>query len=224
MPSGGEGEREGGGGRREFGACRASPMHGVPHRVSQSDAWGRERGGCTTCQGWPSPACPTSVPPPSSSLISPPLPLLLSCVSSSLTSPPPLPLPQQVITECLAEPEVSQTEHAPLLSQLLSCVATIIDIAREACASVSHLLFTILLRIAASRHVKVEQVEEEMLRLARVQGLESTAELFVAHAGGILEEIKVRETDYTAEWVCVAVGNVVNLVGVCKNFLPQHFP
>lgn len=64
----------------------------------------------------------------------------------------------QAIVECLAEPEVSQTEHAPLLLQLLSCVSAIIDTVGELCTSVSHLIFTILLRVAASRHIREEQV------------------------------------------------------------------
>ena len=64
----------------------------------------------------------------------------------------------QAIVECLAEPEVSQTEHAPLLLQLLSCVSAIIDTVGESCSPVSHLIFTILLRVAASRHIKEEQV------------------------------------------------------------------
>ena len=66
----------------------------------------------------------------------------------------------QAIAECLAEPEVSQTEHAPLLLQLLSCVSAIIDTVGESCTPVSHLIFTILLRVAASRHIKEEQVSK----------------------------------------------------------------
>ena len=67
----------------------------------------------------------------------------------------------QAIVECLAEPEVSQTEHTPLLRQLLSCVSAVIGVAGEDCVSVSYIIFTILLRVAASRHIREEQVNSQ---------------------------------------------------------------
>ena len=65
----------------------------------------------------------------------------------------PLLLPK-AITECLAEPEVSQSEHLPLLRQLLHCVMAAIKVSGETLPQHSFRTFTVLLRIAASKHME----------------------------------------------------------------------
>lgn len=57
----------------------------------------------------------------------------------------------QPIAECLAEPEVSQSEHLPLLRQLVSCVAVVTTASQNPSPRLSLCLFSVLLRVAASR-------------------------------------------------------------------------
>jgi len=54
---------------------------------------------------------------------------------------------------CLAEPEVSQSEHLPLLRQLLRCVTAATRVSMETNPQLSLRAFTVLLRVAASRHM-----------------------------------------------------------------------
>ena len=67
----------------------------------------------------------------------------------------------KVITQCLAEPELSQTEHLPLLQQLLLAVTTATVASGDSCSEHSLKLFTVLLRLSASSHV--EQLREEVM-------------------------------------------------------------
>ena len=60
----------------------------------------------------------------------------------------------QSITECIAEPEVSESEHIPLLCQLLQCVTAATRAAGDSCAQHSLRLCSVLLRIAASSYVE----------------------------------------------------------------------
>ena len=57
----------------------------------------------------------------------------------------------QDIIECLGEPEVSQTEHLPLLKGLISCVTAVIQTSNDVCSEHSLLLFTITQRISGSK-------------------------------------------------------------------------
>ena len=50
------------------------------------------------------------------------------------------------------EPEASQSEHVPLLQQLLSGVLAITTASGESCGELSLRLFTIILRVSASKH------------------------------------------------------------------------
>ncbi len=70
----------------------------------------------------------------------------------------------QSITECLSEPEVSESEHVPLLRQLLQCVLATTRAAGESCPQHSLRLFSVLLRVAASRHL--EQLKTEVCHSA----------------------------------------------------------
>ena len=58
----------------------------------------------------------------------------------------------QVLSDCVSEPEVGQSENLSLLEQLLHCVTAITSAAARTCHMRSSALFSVLLRIAASRH------------------------------------------------------------------------
>lgn len=102
-------------------------------------------------------------------------------------------LSSQSISECLAEPEVGQSEHLPLLRQLLGCVSAVTMAAGESLPQHSLLLFTVLLRIAASRHAGLSrpEVEGTVELLASRQGLGSPLDLYQAHTRDILAGLKV---------------------------------
>ena len=72
----------------------------------------------------------------------------------------------QNVIECLAEAEVSQTEHLPLLKELISCVAAVVQTLNDACAEHSLLLFTVIQRVKGSRHSDSLQQEASGLVLA----------------------------------------------------------
>lgn len=65
----------------------------------------------------------------------------------------------QSITECLAETEVSQSEYLPLLRQLITCIAAVIEASTDMCSELSLILFTIILRVRGSKHVEHLQQE-----------------------------------------------------------------
>ena len=58
----------------------------------------------------------------------------------------------QMVCECVSANEVGQSESLPLLQQLLNCVTAIVNAAATNCHFHSTALFSVLLRIAASRH------------------------------------------------------------------------
>lgn len=58
----------------------------------------------------------------------------------------------QSVCECVSASEVGQSESLPLLEQLLNCVTAIITAAATNCHLHSSALFSVLLRISASRH------------------------------------------------------------------------
>ena len=118
----------------------------------------------------------------------------------------------QSITECLAEPEVSHSEHLPLLKQLTTCTAAVILSSDDACSENSLLLFTTLQRIQGSKHsqslqdqasienaiiivilscVLFLQIVGTLSALAKAQGMEDTACLYQIHIKDILSYIKV---------------------------------
>ena len=66
---------------------------------------------------------------------------------------------EQVIVECLAETEVSQSEHLPLFQQLIACVAAVIEASSDSCSEQSLLLFTIIQRVKGSKHAEILQSE-----------------------------------------------------------------
>ena len=61
-------------------------------------------------------------------------------------------LPLQAIVSCLCEPEVAQTEHVPLLRELLTGVAMVTEIGAQLSSQLSFSLFIVTLRVEASRH------------------------------------------------------------------------
>ena len=65
----------------------------------------------------------------------------------------------QGIAECLAEPEVSQSEHLPLLKQLISCMAAVIEASNDVSSELSLVLFTILQHVKGSNHIESLQDE-----------------------------------------------------------------
>ena len=60
--------------------------------------------------------------------------------------------PMQITVEVLSEPELTMSDHLPLLEQLLRCVSTTIAAAGENSMLYSRNFFSILLRVAAVRH------------------------------------------------------------------------
>ncbi len=54
--------------------------------------------------------------------------------------------------KCLSEPEVGQSEHLPLLQELLCAVITVTQQAKQETKTYSLELFTIILRVSASNH------------------------------------------------------------------------
>ena len=58
----------------------------------------------------------------------------------------------QVVAECISEIDVNQTDHLPLLQQLVRCVCAIISSSLDKSKMLSACLFTILLKIAATKH------------------------------------------------------------------------
>lgn len=58
----------------------------------------------------------------------------------------------QVIAESLSEPEVSLSDHLPLLQQLLHCISVTISAAGENSRLQSGKFFSVLLRVAAVKH------------------------------------------------------------------------
>ena len=58
----------------------------------------------------------------------------------------------QSIVKCLSEPEVGQSEHLPLLQELLSAVIVVTQQAKQESKAYSLELFTITLRVSASNH------------------------------------------------------------------------
>ena len=58
----------------------------------------------------------------------------------------------QVIAESLSEPEVSLSDHLPLLRQLLHCISVTISAAGENSRLHSSKFFSVLLRVAAVKH------------------------------------------------------------------------
>ena len=130
----------------------------------------------------------------------------------------------QVLSDCVSEPEVGQSESLPLLEQLLQCVTAITSAAVRTCRMHSAALFCVLLRIAASRHaltlgsqvvylyydiihncvnhlhVRIIwtnpalctlQVDNALELLAVTQDMTSVMNLYEAHAGSIMQTIKV---------------------------------
>lgn len=70
-----------------------------------------------------------------------------------------LSLSPQAASECLSEPEVSESEHTPLLHQLLQCVLATTNASGDSCPQHSLRLFSVLLRVAASRHLEHLKME-----------------------------------------------------------------
>lgn len=67
--------------------------------------------------------------------------------------------PPQAVSECLSEPEVSESEHTPLLHQLVQCVLATTNASGDSCPQHSLRLFSVLLRVAASRHLEHLKIE-----------------------------------------------------------------
>ena len=70
---------------------------------------------------------------------------------------------------CLCEPEVAQTEHVPLLRELLTGVAMVIETAAQLSGQLSFSLFIVTLRVEASRHAPAlkNEVSASVLILCR---------------------------------------------------------
>ena len=103
-----------------------------------------------------------------------------NCITHSvILNPPNCHILFQIIAQCLNEPEVGQSEHLPLLKQLLKCVSSVIhsitpssSSSSSSYSSLSLHLFTVVLRILASRQSDVirNEVVSEMIKLSEIQG------------------------------------------------------
>ena len=60
----------------------------------------------------------------------------------------------QSIVKCISEPEVGQSEHLPLLQELLDAVMVTTQQTKQECQTHSLQLFTIILRVSASNHAE----------------------------------------------------------------------
>jgi dynein assembly factor 5 len=105
----------------------------------------------------------------------------------------------KVLSDCVSEPEVGQSESLPLLEQLLQCVTAITSAAVRTCRMHSAALFCVLLRIAASRHALTlgSQVDNALELLAVTQDMTSVMNLYEAHAGSIMQTIKINYRGWT---------------------------
>lgn len=56
--------------------------------------------------------------------------------------------------DCISETEVGQSDHLPLLKEVLSGVLLITERAGNTCAEHSLKLFTVVLRLSASKHAQ----------------------------------------------------------------------
>ena len=100
----------------------------------------------------------------------------------------------QTFTQCIAEPEVAQSENLNLLQQLLSCV-TSITMATDPAPDLPHSqgLFEVMLRVQASGQAGLlaSEVDKEMTRLAALQGLPDKQHLYGIHASPIIDSLQV---------------------------------
>ncbi|KAL5484058.1 hypothetical protein EMCRGX_G020494 [Ephydatia muelleri] len=98
----------------------------------------------------------------------------------------------KAITECLAEPEVAQSQHVPLLRELLGCVKACIMAAGPSCSEHSLRLFSVLLMVSSSKLIGQLQTEVDaaMTMLASSQGMESVHVLYQVHSKDILNTLK----------------------------------
>jgi dynein assembly factor 5 len=105
----------------------------------------------------------------------------------------------KMVCECVSANEVGQSESLPLLQQLLNCVTAIVNAAATNCHFHSTALFSVLLRIAASRHALSLkfQVEKAMNQLADMQGMTCVWSLYEAHANNIIHSIKLNYQGWT---------------------------
>ena len=98
----------------------------------------------------------------------------------------------KAITECLAEPEVAQSQHVPLLRELLGCVRACVMAAGASCSEHSLRLFSVLLMVSSSKLIGQLQTEVDvaMTILASSQGMESVHVLYQVHSKDILNTLK----------------------------------
>ena len=54
--------------------------------------------------------------------------------------------------DCISEAEISKSKHCPLLGEVLRGIQLITERAGDACGEYSLRLFTVVLRISASKH------------------------------------------------------------------------
>lgn len=105
----------------------------------------------------------------------------------------------KAITECLAEPEVAQSQHVPLLKELLGCINTCMVAAGSSCSEHSLRLFSVLLMVSSSKLVGQLQLEVDaaMTILASSQGMDSVHVLYQKHSKDILNTLKSNYKSWT---------------------------
>ena len=102
----------------------------------------------------------------------------------------------QTISQCIGEEEVGQSNHKPLLQQLLLCVEAVILASGPATSfpkSLSYNLFSVILRVSAgySSLSSDDEVESVMVKLSEVQRMADVSQLYSAHVRDVIDAIKV---------------------------------
>ncbi len=99
----------------------------------------------------------------------------------------------QVIVDCLSEHEVGQTEHTPLLRELLLAVGVVTEAAIVLTRELSFKLFTVTLRAEASNQAPAlrGEIDRILALLTSRQGHASTQGLYQDHTHQILQQLAV---------------------------------
>ncbi|XP_064394922.1 dynein axonemal assembly factor 5-like [Halichondria panicea] len=97
----------------------------------------------------------------------------------------------EVIVDCLSEPEVGQTEHTPLLRELLLAVGVVTEAAIVLTRDLSFKLFTVTLRAEASNQASAlrGEIDRILALLTSRQGHASTQGLYQDHTHQILQQL-----------------------------------
>lgn len=106
----------------------------------------------------------------------------------------------QDISVCLAEPDLTQSSHVPLLEQLLNCISQVIQASSSIfLPPLSLNLFIVLLRLSSSfsSFSSLGPVQSAMFNLSERLSMNDIGSLYSSHALDIVTILKV--TDYYHE-------------------------